>query len=51
MAVRGRSKEEIMAAFEARLEHDAEQEFDTAMAEIGTIALLRLRERLPPARK
>jgi OHCU decarboxylase len=47
MAVKGRSKEDILAAFEERLNHDPEQEFDTAMAEIETIALLRLRDRLP----
>ncbi|HEX2554951.1 MAG TPA: allantoinase PuuE [Microvirga sp.] len=47
MAVKGRSKDEILQAFETRLDHDAEQEFDTAMAEIERIALLRLKERLP----
>jgi OHCU decarboxylase len=47
MAVKGRSKEEILTAFEERLEHDPEQEFDTAVAEIETIALLRLKDRLP----
>ena len=47
MAVKGRSKEEILAAFEERLEHDPDREFDTALAEIERIALLRLKERLP----
>jgi OHCU decarboxylase len=47
MAVKGRSTGEILQAFEERLEHDAEQEFDTAMAEIERIAILRLKERLP----
>jgi OHCU decarboxylase len=45
MAVRGRSKAEIRTAFEKRLENDPDREFDTAMTEIGKIALLRLRER------
>ena len=34
MAVKGRSKDEILAAFEERLEHDPEQEFETAMEQI-----------------
>ena len=47
MAVRGRSKQDILAAFEERLEHDPEQEFDRALSEIETIAYLRLAQRLP----
>ncbi|WP_414473773.1 allantoinase PuuE [Microvirga sp. M2] len=47
MAVKGRTKEEILAAFEERLEHDPEQEFETAIVQIELIALLRLKERLP----
>jgi OHCU decarboxylase len=47
MAVKGRSKEEILAAFEERLEHNPEQEFDTAIVQIELIALLRLKDRLP----
>jgi OHCU decarboxylase len=47
MAVKGRSKDDILAAFEERLNHDPEQEFDTAVAQIETIALLRLKDRLP----
>ena len=47
MAVKGRSKQEILAAFEERLEHDPEQEFDRAIVQIELIALLRLKERLP----
>ncbi|MCG6121320.1 MAG: 2-oxo-4-hydroxy-4-carboxy-5-ureidoimidazoline decarboxylase [Microvirga sp.] len=46
MAVRGRGKAEIMSAFKERLDNDPEREFETAMAEIGKIALLRLRERM-----
>jgi len=47
MAVKGRSKEDILAAFEERLEHDPGQEFDAAIGEIETIALLRLKDKLP----
>jgi OHCU decarboxylase len=47
MAVKGRTKDEIMAAFEERLEHDAETEFETAVVQIELIALLRLKDRLP----
>jgi OHCU decarboxylase len=47
MAVKGRGKAEILAAFEARLEHDPETEFDTALDQIERISLLRLRDRLP----
>ncbi len=47
MAVKGRSKAEILAAFERRLGHDAETEFATALVEIERIALLRLQARLP----
>lgn len=46
MAVRGRSKDEIRAAFERRLGHEPDQEFDTAIREIERIAYLRLEERL-----
>jgi 2-oxo-4-hydroxy-4-carboxy--5-ureidoimidazoline (OHCU) decarboxylase len=45
--VKGRSKQEILAPFEERLEHDPEQEFDRAVVQIELIALLRLKERLP----
>jgi OHCU decarboxylase len=47
MAVKGRPKDEILAAFEERLAHDPEAEFDAALAQIELIALLRLKERLP----
>ena len=47
MAVKGRSKDEILAAFEERLEHETDQEFETAIVQIELIALLRLKERLP----
>jgi OHCU decarboxylase len=47
MAVKGRSKDEILQAFEDRMEHDADQEFETALGEVERIALLRLKDRLP----
>ena len=47
LAVKGRTKAEILAAFERRLANDAEAEFATALAEIEKIALLRLKELLP----
>lgn len=47
MAVKGRSKAEILEAFERRLGNDAEAEFETALREIECIALLRLKEMLP----
>lgn len=42
MAVRDSSREEILAAFERRLGHDYDAEFETALAEIHQIARLRL---------
>ena len=47
MAVKGRSKDEILAAFETRIAHDPEVEFGTALEQIEKIALLRLKDRLP----
>jgi OHCU decarboxylase len=47
MAVKGRSKAEILAAFERRLTNDAAAEQAMALAEIERIALLRLKELLP----
>jgi OHCU decarboxylase len=47
MAIKGRPKEEILAAFEERLGHDPEDEFETAVAQVELIALLRLKDRLP----
>jgi 2-oxo-4-hydroxy-4-carboxy-5-ureidoimidazoline decarboxylase len=44
MAVRGRSRDEILAAFERRVGHDQASEFRTALDEVHKIALLRLRE-------
>ncbi|MFI5012729.1 MAG: allantoinase PuuE [Hyphomicrobiales bacterium] len=47
LAVKGRSKEEVIAAMRARLGADADAEFATALGEIDKIALLRLEDRLP----
>jgi len=47
MAVRGASKADILAAFETRLTNSAEQEFETALAQVEKITLLRMKELLP----
>ena len=47
MAVKGRGKDEILAAFERRLAHDRATELETALEEIERIALLRLQDLLP----
>ncbi|CAN1569836.1 CDA1 Predicted xylanase/chitin deacetylase [Rhabdaerophilaceae bacterium] len=47
LAVKGRTKADIQRRFEERLENDATVEFATALAEIETIALLRLKDILP----
>ncbi|MCZ8273437.1 MAG: 2-oxo-4-hydroxy-4-carboxy-5-ureidoimidazoline decarboxylase, partial [Microcystis sp. LE19-4.1E] len=47
LAVKGLTKVDILANFEARLGNSAEQEFETALAQIEKIALLRLRDILP----
>ncbi len=47
MAVKGRSRDEVLAGFEARLGNGEGAEFDRALAEVERIALLRLRDRLP----
>lgn len=43
MAVRGYHREEILEAFERRIAHDPETEFQTALQQVDQIALLRLR--------
>jgi 2-oxo-4-hydroxy-4-carboxy-5-ureidoimidazoline decarboxylase len=48
IAVRGRDKASILAAFEGRLGHTREQEVEAALAEVAAIAWLRL-EALVPA--
>jgi OHCU decarboxylase len=47
MAIKGRSKDEILSAFTRRLENDDVTELATALAEIDRIARLRLKEILP----
>jgi len=42
LAVRGRSRQEILTAFAARMNNDPDTEFETALAEIHKIARLRL---------
>ena len=42
IAVKGRSRAEILSAFERRLGHDREVEFETALGEIAQIARFRL---------
>jgi OHCU decarboxylase len=47
MAVKGATKQQILEAFERRLQHHPEGEFAEALAQIEKIALLRLKDRLP----
>ncbi|WP_284736103.1 2-oxo-4-hydroxy-4-carboxy-5-ureidoimidazoline decarboxylase [Dongia deserti] len=44
MAVKGKSRGEILEAFERRIHHTEEVEFRTALSEVHKIALLRLRD-------
>jgi OHCU decarboxylase len=46
LAVKGRTKEEVIAAMRNRLGADAETEFDTALGEIERIAQLRIKDQL-----
>lgn len=46
MAIKGRAKAEILAAFERRLDNDFEVEITTALTEIDRIARLRLNDLL-----
>lgn len=48
MAIKGRPKSEILAAFATRLQNDPDAEFAEALRQIDTIARLRLEGRLPP---
>jgi OHCU decarboxylase len=47
IAVKGRSKEQILAEFEARIGSSREIELETACKQVERIALLRLRDMLP----
>lgn len=49
MAIKGSSREAILAGFEARLRNEPEQEFQEALRQIERIAWLRLKDRLPAA--
>ena len=44
MAVKGRSRAEVLDAFERRIHHDQGVEFRTALQEVHKIAFLRLRD-------
>jgi OHCU decarboxylase len=50
LAVKGLDKSAILASFETRLTSTPEQEFATALAQVETIARLRLGDLLPAAR-
>ncbi len=47
IAVKGRSKDEILAAFQNRIGNDRQTEFETACRQVERIALLRLQNMLP----
>ena len=47
IAVKGLNKDNILSAFETRINNSAEQEFATACAQVERIALLRLTDMLP----
>ena len=47
LAVKGLSKEEVIAAMRDRLGADPDVEFETALGEIERIAQLRIKDRLP----
>jgi urate oxidase len=47
MAVKGRTKAEILEAFQRRLQNDRATEFAAALEQVERIALLRLKELLP----
>lgn len=47
IAVRGRSKDDILAAFETRIGNDRDSELKTACRQVERIALLRLKDMLP----
>jgi 2-oxo-4-hydroxy-4-carboxy--5-ureidoimidazoline (OHCU) decarboxylase len=44
MAVKDKSKDDVLAGFRRRLHNDTDAEIRTALAEIDRIAALRLRE-------
>lgn len=48
LAVKGATKDMILAAFETRVGNDAEAEFETALAEIARIFRFRIEDRVQP---
>jgi len=46
-AVKGKTKDDIIASFEARINNSKDEEFAEALRQIERIALLRLKDRLP----
>ena len=49
IAVKGLTKDDILAAFESRIDNTPEQEFETALRQVERIALLRLTALMPGA--
>ena len=47
IAVKGKTKDEILAAFEQRIGNSRAEEFKTACGQVERIALLRLKDILP----
>jgi OHCU decarboxylase len=47
IAVKGKTKDDILAAFETRIGNDRTTEFETACRQVERIALLRLKDMLP----
>lgn len=47
IAVKGLGKDDILSAFEVRIDNSVEEEFETATKQVEKIALLRLRAMLP----
>ncbi|HYH38219.1 MAG TPA: 2-oxo-4-hydroxy-4-carboxy-5-ureidoimidazoline decarboxylase [Azospirillum sp.] len=47
LAVKGKSRAEILEAFERRIHNTPDEEFATALAQVERIALLRLQDLLP----
>ena len=47
IAVKGLNKDDILAAFETRIDNSRDEEFETATAQVERIALLRLTALLP----
>ena len=47
LAVKGKTRAEILEAFERRIHNGPEEEFNTALAQVERIGLLRLKDLLP----